>query len=184
MTSEESDTGPVFFWRPEAEDGFLGQWYPAPFTWRKPVDGNEGEFEELHYQNAEQYMMHRKALLFAPSSPITAQILAAGEPAPHPRVLKQLGRQVPNFSENVWNNERMAIVLEGNMLKFSQNDELREKLLATGERELVEASPRDRIWGVGYEKANAEKNRYRWGLNLLGKCLMETRSKLREQKSS
>lgn len=91
--------------------------------------------------------MHRKALLFAPDSPITAQILAAGQPAPHPHQLKKLGRQVSGFSDEVWKREGYGIVLQGNLLKFSQNSELKEKLLlATGDRELVEASPLDRIW--------------------------------------
>jgi ribA/ribD-fused uncharacterized protein len=127
-----------------------------------------------------RYMMHRKALLFAPDSPITAQILAVGQPAPHPRQLKKLGRQVPNFSDEVWKRERYGIVLQGNLLKFSQSDELKGKLLATGDRELVEASPRDRIWGIGFGKVKAGQNRERWGLNLLGKCLMETRRILKE----
>jgi ribA/ribD-fused uncharacterized protein len=73
--------------------------------------------------------------------------------------------------------------LEGNYLKYSQDEELKQKLLATGERELVEASPRDRIWGVGFEAKYAGANRREWGLNLLGKVLMETRERLVKEKS-
>jgi ribA/ribD-fused uncharacterized protein len=58
---------------------------------------------------------------------------------------------------------------------------LRERLLETGERELIEASPSDRIWGIGFGKNNAEANKERWGLNLLGKALMRVRERLREE---
>lgn len=60
-----------------------------------------------------------------------------------------------------------------------QNGDLRKQLLATGTRDLVEASPRDRIWGIGFGWKNAEKQRQRWGLNLLGKALVEVRERLR-----
>ncbi|KAI1122461.1 hypothetical protein F5Y10DRAFT_281703 [Nemania abortiva] len=57
----------------------------------------------------------------------------------------------------------------------------REVLLATGDRELVEASPRDRIWGVGFGAKGAEAKRAKWGMNLLGKCLMEVREQFRKE---
>lgn len=72
---------------------------------------------------------------------------------------------------------------EGNVHKFTLSEDaerLREMLLATGNRELVEASPRDRIWGIGFGEKNAGANRHRWGKNLLGKALMDVRDKLRE----
>jgi ribA/ribD-fused uncharacterized protein len=122
-------------------------------------------------------MMHRKALLFAgPSHEITQEIGAGWKI--HPRELRNLGRKIPNFSDEVWKENRFAIVVEGSYLKFSQNEELRQKLLETGDRELVEASPRDRIWGVGFGAKNAGASRHKWGLNLLGKALMEARERL------
>ncbi|PYI21669.1 hypothetical protein BO99DRAFT_452989, partial [Aspergillus violaceofuscus CBS 115571] len=94
------------------------------------------------------YMMHRRALLFAgPDHPLT-QKLQTGRRM-HPRKLRDLGRQIPGFDETVWEVERDAIVAEGTYLKFSQNPSLAAQLLATGTREIVEASPRDRIWGGG-----------------------------------
>jgi ribA/ribD-fused uncharacterized protein len=86
--------------------------------------------------------------------------------------LRELGRKVPDFDDAVWAKERYAIVIEANYLMFTQNAELRQQLL--GERELVEASARDRIWGVGFGTVNA-------GLNLLGKALMDTRTRLRQE---
>ncbi|KAL3704714.1 hypothetical protein TMatcc_008386, partial [Talaromyces marneffei ATCC 18224] len=168
-TSIDTDN-PVYFWKPEGDYGFLGQWWPSSFSWKT-------DDEEYTYASAEQYMMHRKALLFAgPEDPITLQIQTGWKL--RPSVIRDLGRQIPNFSEEAWQQNRYEIVLEGNYLKFSQNEELKEKLLETGARELVEASPRDRIWGIGFGARHAGANRREWGLNLLGKVLMETRERL------
>ncbi|KAK5800848.1 hypothetical protein VI817_003060 [Penicillium citrinum] len=124
--------------------------------------------------------MHRKALLFAgPGNEITEELRNGWKI--HPRELRSLGRKIPHFSDEMWEENRFTIVVEGNYLKFSQNEELRIKLLATGNRELVEASPRDRIWGVGFGAKNAGLRRDRWGLNLLGKALMQVRQRLVEE---
>lgn len=134
--------------------------------------------------------MHGKATLFThPSNaPIASQILATSSP----KLQKSLGRKVQNFSQEIWGRERERIVEEGTYLKFKYGvDEgelrnegkcLRERLLETGDRELVEASPMDRVWGVGFGEKNAEKRRKDWGLNLLGKCLMRVRERLRTEK--
>jgi ribA/ribD-fused uncharacterized protein len=95
--------------------------------------------------------------------------------------VKALGRKVKNFDDAVWKKRREQIVLNGNVLKFTQNEQLKEKLLATGEKMIVEASPRDRIWGIGYGEKNALEHVDKWGSNLLGKALVETRKRLREE---
>lgn len=80
--------------------------------------------------------------------------------------------------------DKLQILTQGNYHKFTIStdaENLRRMLLATGERELVEASPVDRIWGVGFTEKNAEKNRYRWGENLLGRALVDIRGRLRDQ---
>ena len=95
--------------------------------------------------------------------------------------VKALGRQVKNFDDVVWKKHREQIVLEGTLLKFRQNEELKEKLLGTGEKTIVEASPRDRIWGIGFGEKNALACYNKWGANLLGKALMKARKWLREE---
>jgi ribA/ribD-fused uncharacterized protein len=122
-------------------------------------------------------MMHRKGLLFAPDSGVTTDILLTS----NPRDIKALGRAVPNFDDAVWRAERCRVVVEGNYLKFTQNEGLKAQLLGTGERELVEASPRDRIWGIGFGQKKAEEQRARWGLNLLGKALMKVRDRIKKE---
>lgn len=121
--------------------------------------------------------MYRKAILFN-DLPVAAEVLRAG----HPRKAKSLGRKVHNFSDKVWNAERERIVRQANLLRFRADQAICEKLLATGDRELVEASPYDAIWGIGFIEAHAEDMRSEWGLNLLGKALMEVRKILREEK--
>ena len=99
---------------------------------------------------------------------------------PEPEKQKALGRKVKGFDNRKWNAKREQIVEDGNWWKYTQSKEgdLRKMLLKTDDRLLVEASPYDRIWGVGYGAANAEDNRENWGENLLGKALMRVRDRL------
>ncbi|QRV94095.1 hypothetical protein RhiJN_22113 [Ceratobasidium sp. AG-Ba] len=167
-----SDTNTIYFWKPDQEHGYLGQWYPSTFKSMSPDGSNE-----FTYQDAEQFMMHRKGLLFAPESPITKAILETT----NPRDIKALGRKVPGFDDDVWKRERINIVTEGTYLKFTQNEDIKTQLLATGDKELVEASPRDRIWGIGFGAKNAPSKRNKWGANLLGKALMDVRQRIRAE---
>jgi ribA/ribD-fused uncharacterized protein len=82
--------------------------------------------------------------------------------------------------------EKLDIVVQGNMYKFTiaeDAENLRAWLLATGDRMLVEASPSDRVWGVGFTEKNAGANRHRWGQNLLGKALMVVRARLEAERA-
>jgi ribA/ribD-fused uncharacterized protein len=119
-------------------------------------------------------MMYQKAMLFNDQD-IAKQILTANTPA----AVKQLGRRVDNFDEDQWKTHSSDIVRKGNLLKFTQNPELKALLLATGDKILVEASPYDKIWGIGKTEANAMANKDSWGLNLLGLALIEVRDQLR-----
>lgn len=130
------------------------------------------EFTEdgVTYRWAEQYLMARKARLFG-----DGERLAARTPAE----CKALGRRVTPYADAVWTRERYAAALDMLRLKFGQNAALREALLATGDAPLVEASPTDRIWGIGFSEGEAEAHRHAWGENLLGRALMEVRAELR-----
>jgi ribA/ribD-fused uncharacterized protein len=162
----------LHFWghrpRPDGRLGAscLSQWWPAPFT----VDGVE-------YATAEHWMMAGKARLFEDAAAERA-VLAAG----HPAEAKKAGRLVRGFDEAIWQRERFRIVVEGSVHKFGAHPQLREFLLGTGERVLVEASPVDRVWGIGLaadDEAAMDPERWR-GPNLLGFALMEARERLRE----
>ncbi|SMF82899.1 NADAR family protein [Streptomyces sp. Amel2xC10] len=162
----------LLFWghRP-LPDGRLGpsclsQWWPSPFV----VDG-------VTYATAEHWMMAEKARLFGDAE-AERLALAAG----HPSQAKKAGRLVRGFDDTVWERERFRIVVEGSVHKFASNPGLRSFLLSTGERVLVEASPVDRVWGIGLaadDEAALDPQRWR-GRNLLGFALMEARRRLRE----
>lgn len=164
--NKKSIRPPILFHREyEEPHGYLSQWYISSFT--NPSTGQT-------YNCAEQYMMHQKAV-FRHDDTTAASILAT----PYPKDQKALGRCVANWDDDAWDEVKEGVVEEGSYLKFSQNKELRERLLLTGERELVEASASDRVWGVGFNAKEALSRREEWGTNLLGKCLMKTRERIK-----
>ncbi|WP_212997616.1 NADAR family protein [Winogradskya consettensis] len=170
LTSKGRRVKYLFFWghQPQRDGsvgaGCLSQWFPAPFT----VDG-------VTFRTAEHYMMWRKAMLFGDEES-ARRIVTAG----HPRQAKMLGRRVLGFADDIWDRERFAIVTRASVEKFGQRPELREFLAGTNTRVLVEASPTDRVWGIGLAATDdraADPSRWR-GLNLLGFALMQARAEL------
>lgn len=161
----------IFFWgHTPSYDGSVtkacfSQWFGCRFS----ADG-------IEYSTAEQYMMSQKALLFGDTK-IYEEIMNAD----HPKQFKALGRKISGFDEAIWNKHKCGIVIKGNLAKFSQNPELKSFLLNTKERILVEASPYDKIWGIGISSDDPKcENPEMWnGENLLGFCLMEVRDLLR-----
>ncbi|MBO4998380.1 MAG: NADAR family protein [Lachnospira sp.] len=159
----------IFFWgHTEKADGIskacFSQWYPCTFE----IDGTI-------YQTAEQYMMAGKARLFQDLE-VYHQIMEAA----HPKQYKDLGRKIKGFQEDVWNTHKYEIVVAGNLAKFSQNAELKQFLQGTNDRILVEASPYDKIWGIGRNADALDiENPHTWqGQNLLGFALMEVRDRI------
>ncbi|MDH6308922.1 ribA/ribD-fused uncharacterized protein [Dysgonomonas sp. PFB1-18] len=161
----------LFFWgHVPSKDGSVtascfSQWWHDGFT-----------VDDIYYKTAEHWMMAKKAELFSDTE-MLEKILIAKSPAE----AKQLGRQVRNFDPVVWGENCFDIVCEGNYHKFSQHENLKEFLQSTKNRIIVEASPRDRIWGIGMGKSNenAERPQLWRGKNLLGFALMEVRDRIR-----
>ncbi|TYB45268.1 NADAR family protein [Actinomadura chibensis] len=163
--AEAGDVEFLFFWgHRKRGPGYLSQWWPAPFT----VDGTV-------YATAEHYMMAEKARLFGDEETAAAIVAAS-----HPSEAKDLGRRVRGFAEDAWRDARVGIVTRGNEAKFGQNEELRDYLVGTRNRVLVEASPLDRVWGIGLAADDPRAGRpSAWpGLNLLGFALMTVRETL------
>jgi ribA/ribD-fused uncharacterized protein len=161
----------VFFWshRPQRA-GVVGpeclsQWWPAPFS----VAG-------VTYPTAEHFMMVGKARLFDDEA-MASRVLETSSP----REAKALGRQIRGFDEKLWAERRYGIVVEGNTAKFSRNPGLMAYLITTADRVLVEASPVDRVWGIGVAADDSAARRpSQWeGLNLLGFALMDVRERLK-----
>jgi len=141
-----------FFWRSESP---FSQWHPCSFG----IDGQR-------YNCAEQYMMVQKAIVFEDWE-ITSQIRKASSPFEQ----KKLGRKVKGFDRNMWESVCKKIVYEANYTKFTQNLSLKEALLATAGTTVVEASPDDKIWGIGLAEDYPDaRNRSTWrGTNWLVK---------------
>lgn len=156
----------TLFWR---ANEIYSNWYPSDF-----------ELEGLRFNCGEQWMMYSKARLFGDSE-IAEKILQEQ----HPRRQKLLGRQVRGFDAAIWEAQCQELVFTGLLEKFRQNPSLRKALLSTGETLLVEASPDDRIWGIGFEENETQAlDPAQWqGQNLLGIVLMQVRAALRESTS-
>ena len=156
----------VFFWGHTNKSNSVNktcfsQWY---------TDSGEFHDKNFVYDSCEHYMMLGKLLLMNGNNiEVTKEV-------------KALGRKIKNWDEKKWNDEKFNIVVQGNLLKFSQDEELKEYLLSTGDKILVEASPYDPNWGIGLDShAPNVDNPNTWkGDNLLGYALMEVRDKLRD----
>lgn len=163
----------IQFWGHQpSKDGSLtatcfSQWWLSTFT----VDG-------ILYRSAEHWMMAGKARLFGDAVALE-KILASEKPAE----AKAIGRTILNFDDVLWKKEGYPIVVQGSIHKFSSDPQLREFLLNTADRIIVEASPVDAIWGTGHAKdhPNAERPWLWRGSNLLGFALMEARDALRKK---
>jgi ribA/ribD-fused uncharacterized protein len=128
------------------------------------------------FSNTEQMFMYHKALFFEDFE-IADEILKT----PIPYEAKALGRLVKGYSDDDWSKVRYDVMFQVNLCKYTQNPELKEKLLATDNKILVEVNPRDNIWGIGMDEDNPDiYDETKWrGLNLLGKVLMEVRDELK-----
>lgn len=155
----------ICFHNPDEENGYLSNWYPSAFV----VDG-------VGFSSAEQYMMYKKAVCFGDWD-TAKEILCTDDVAQ----IKELGRQVSNYSESYWNGIRQIVVFEGLLAKFSQNENLKNQLKATGDAILAECAVKDRIWGIGLSMKDSDRFEIsRWkGQNLLGYTLMIVRERLK-----
>lgn len=150
----------VFFW-----GGTFSQWCPSTF-----------EIEGVQYNCCEQYMMAQKALLFNDTESHKMIMYATS-----PRDQKAFGRRVKGFDKEKWEDVCRGIVYDANFAKFTQNPKMMAELMATGDREIVEASPEDKIWGIGLHESDARvHDKSKWqGTNWLGEAIMQVREKLK-----
>ena len=164
-TREDPATGErfVFFWGHASP---FSQWHSAAF-----------ELAGLRCPTAEHWMMASKAMLFGDRDAL-AEIVATDDPG----TAKRIGRRVRAFDDAVWREVSPELVYAGNHAKFTQHATLRAALEATENATLVEASPTDRIWGIGLSASHPDaSNRARWrGKNRLGVVLTQLRDELRD----
>jgi len=179
----------IAFWGHDSDNGWLSQWYPSPFTFTQDsvhktllqtlehilsthaMTLNFDLISGQKFLTAEHFMMAGKALLFDTNS--LHDIISAK----NPNQVKVAGRKVKNFNQDIWNDVNVIWVAIGNYLKFTQHDNLKKLLKGTGTKVLIEASPLDKIWGVGLSPtSHLLKTPKNWkGENRLGDALMTVR---------
>ncbi len=158
----------VFFHKPEEPYGCLSNWYPSPFD----LDG-------IHFSSAEQYIMYRKCMLFG-DEPSAKAVLATNDP----KQQQAIGRNASGYMETVWAGARQMAAFRALMAKFSQNENLKQKLLDTGDAYLVECAGSDKVWACGIRLADDRRfNTANWdGSNILGFLLLEVRTLMKEMR--
>jgi len=156
----------ICFHNPDEENGYLSNWYRSTFS-----------YGGVTYSSMEQYMMHQKACRFCDAA-TAEKILATDDVAR----IKALGRLVAPYDDHVWSGMRQIVVYEGLKAKFSQDDDLQKRLLATGDALLAECAVRDRLWGIGLSMSDPRRfDPVSWtGQGLLGYALMMVRDALRD----
>jgi ribA/ribD-fused uncharacterized protein len=155
-TNELTTDNFIFFW-----NGIYSQWHPSRFS----IAG-------IEYNCCEQYMMAMKALTFNDQESYDMIMYAN-----NPRDQKAFGRRVKGFDTERWNEVCREFVYQGNLAKFTQNLNFKDELMKTGDKEIVEASPYDAIWGIGMGVDHADiMDKSKWqGTNWLGEAIIRVR---------
>ena len=159
----------VYFHLPEEPDGYLSNWYRAEFD----LDG-------IHFTSTEQYIMYRKCTLLGDQASAKA-VLATDDPEKQ----QAIGQKAQGYIGNLWAGSRQMIAAKGLMAKFSQNDDLKQQLLSTGDSWLVECAGSDKVWACGIRlKDDSRRDIANWtGTNILGFALMQVREMLKNEET-
>ena len=155
----------ICFHLPSEPNGYLSNWYLSSF-----------ELDGIRFSSAEQYIMYQKCMLFGDKES-AGMILATDDPAEQ----QAIGKDASGYIDKVWDGMRQLTAVRGLLAKFSQNEELKEQLLATGDAWLVECARKDVIWACGFRLEDEERlDASKWrGKNILGFALMEVRNRLK-----
>lgn len=157
----------IYFYGEKNLHGYMSNFYKSDFV---DSDGNR-------FCCSEQYLMYMKAKTFEPNNIVLLNKILAETSATK---IKQYGRMVKNYVDDVWNEIRYGVMVNGLRLKFSQNPQLKQLLIGTGNKILYEASKYDKIWGIGFSPQDAiNTNPQLFGRNLLGQALMEVRDEFK-----
>ena len=162
-----SEVDAVFFHKPDEPYGCFSNWYLSPFE----LDGKQ-------FTSVEQYIMYRKCMIFGDGESADA-ILATDDAAAQ----QAIGRKAKGYNDLVWSGMRQLAAYEGLLAKFSQNEDLKQKLLDTEDAYLVECAHFDKVWACGIRLDDDRRfDVANWdGRNILGFALMEVRRVLKEE---
>jgi ribA/ribD-fused uncharacterized protein len=160
----------VYFWGGKCE---FSNWHRRHKLILDPLN------DDQMFDSSEQHFMWWKALFFG-----DMRICDLIAKQPDPAITKKLGREIKGYNDRLWSCVRLGYMTYSCYLKFSQNPDLKKFILDTGDRILVEASPLDKIWGIGIGEEDAAAGKSWNGQNLLGIALMDVRSKLKVDNQS
>lgn len=165
----ETEDSIYFYSHTKGKFPYMSNFYPSGFV---DMDG-------IIYNCSEQYLMYHKCKTFDPNNnKMLEQILNEKSPAK----IKAFGRKVQNYNDQIWNQIRYNVMINGLRLKFKQNQTLANKLIETNPKMLYEASSNDKIWGIGFDAITAiNKDKSLFGTNLLGLALVQVRTELMNQ---
>ena len=155
----------VFFHLPEEPYGYLSNWYLSSF-----------ELDGIHFSSCEQYIMYRKCMIFGDQASADA-VLSTDDT----ETQQSIGKTAKGFIPAVWDGMKQPLLMRGLYAKFTQNEDLKQLLLETGDTYLVECAASDHIWACGRKLTDDRRfDITKWnGQNLLGFALMEVRSALK-----
>lgn len=185
---QDSHEGVIGFWGNRQDnlvEKTFSNFYLTNFSDEVIVNVDTGEKRKVTFSCSEQYFMYLKALHFKSQS-VVSKIIEGGK---LPKDYKWLGGKdsLDEYVDAEWVKVRFEYMKRVLRLKFSSNEQLRQGLVGTGNAVLVEASPFDKVWGIGLAKADKYgntltdwENPNKWrGRNLLGLALMEVREELK-----
>jgi len=179
-----NDAKYTYFWKSTST---FSQWHPSKFV-----------YKDITFSSAEQFMMYSKAKMFG-AEDVAQKIMDYNETPlikkflngelsdtdicndkgmlrewdAYQKAIKDHGREVKNYVDAVWIEKRVPIVSVASREKYDQNPEYKKELMQYAGTKMVEASPYDKIWGIGLDQYKAAKiPEDKWpGLNLLGNVL-------------
>lgn len=164
----------IYFYGSKGHYGYMSNFYKCSFKATIDVPENNPYYNvEIEFNSSEQYFVFCKCIMFDPDN---INLLNNIVNEITPSVIMSYGRRIEHFDEILWNMKKVQIMTEAIELKFTQNQKLKDKLIKTFPRRIYQASPNDKIWGIGYSIRNAPYiDRHRYGCNYLGIILEEVR---------
>ena len=148
----------IWFYSKVPEFKFMSNFFAAEIN----IDGKIWPATE-HYYQAMKY----------PTMPNYQEKIRLNK---NPDMVKKMGRSKDGFRQD-WERVKNDVMYKALVAKFTQHEDLKEKLLATGDKVLVEHTGRDKYWGDGGDGGNGTK-----GQNIMGKLLVKVRNAIREGK--